>query len=51
MLEEKERDIERESRERASRGSASREGVRVETECKLRRSETREGVRVEKEGE
>ena len=29
----------------------SREGVRVENECKLRRSETREGVRVEKEGE
>ena len=33
------------------RRSASREGVRVEKECKLRRSETREGVRVEKEGE
>ena len=33
VLEEKERDIERESRERASRGSASREGVRVEKEC------------------
>ena len=33
------------------RRSASREGVRVEKECKLRRSATREGVRVEKEGE
>ena len=28
----------------------SREGVRVEKECKLRRSETREGVREVKEG-
>ena len=31
--------------------SVSRDGVRVEKECKLSRSETREGVRVEKEGE
>ena len=40
-------------KESEKRRSASREGVRVEKECKfkLRRSETREGVRVEKEGE
>ena len=36
---------------KSEKRSASREGVRVEKECKLRRSETREGVRVEKEGE
>ena len=39
--------VEKKSEERRS---ASREGVRVEKECKLRRSETR-GVRVEKQGE